>query len=76
MAFFKALFSTTHSYWNQCKLFCEAFPFKHFLSHVTQMHLYRANKNLTKQLILIEQDQFLCPCEAAISIQQPPLQAD
>lgn len=30
----------------------------------------------TKQLILTEQDQFLCQCEAAISIQQQPLQAD
>lgn len=35
-----------------------------------------SRKNLTKQLILIDQDQFLCQCEAAISIQQQPLQAD
>lgn len=32
-----------------------------------------SRKNLTKQLISTEQDQFLCQCEAAVSNQQQPL---
>lgn len=78
----RGLLSRVDYYWNNANyvfiylfIFCEAFPFKRFPSRVTQMHLYHA-KNLSKQLILMEQDQFLCQCEAAISIQQQPLQAD
>lgn len=59
--------------------FCEAFPFKHFLSPVTQMQFYHANKRgkkTTKQLILTEQDRFLGQREAAISTRQQPLPAD
>lgn len=57
---------------------CEAFALKHFLSPVTQKcnsTTQTNGKKTTKQLILTEQDQFLRQCEAAISLQQQPLQA-
>lgn len=61
--------------WNRCKLVLWGILIQAFsLSSDSNASLSR--KNLTKQLILTEQDQFLCQCEAAISIQQQPLQAD
>ena len=73
--FLGPFFSYIDDYWNQCKLVLWGIPVQAFsLSSDSNASLSR--KNLTKQLILTEQDQFLCQCEAAISIQQQPLQAD
>lgn len=75
ISFWALFFSYIDNYWNQCKLVLWGIPVQAFsLSSDSNASLSR--KNLTKQLILTEQDQFLCQCEAAISIQQQPLQAD
>lgn len=68
--------------WNHCKLLLWGIPIQAFsLSSDSNAILSRKQtekrtQKTTKQLILTDQDQFLRLCEAAISMQQQPLQAD
>lgn len=68
--------------WNHCKLLLWGIPIQAFsLSSDSNAILSRKQtekrtQKTTKQLILTDQDQFLRQCEAAISMQQQPLQAD